>query len=228
MLNNGFKKEAISNLEIAHKRYEDRAAQVGKQSAQLMDLRKESSEKLIREVEAYINSLANSPKELNKSFIEYKASFSSFNAIIERLNKDAVTADKQTRAGLTASTSIMNIAPLVVGLGGPVGWAIGGVLLAGTSVFSNKKNKRIGEEAIVKRKEIETFDSALKAALKEIDSLISLTNSHVQGVRQLLGKLLASQSQDYKSFTMLQKEEVGSLVNHINSLSALLNKKVDA
>lgn len=283
MLNNGFKKEAISNLESAHKRYEDRAAQVGKQSVQLMDLRKESSEKLIKEVESYINSLANTPKELDKSFTEYKASFSSFNLIINRINKDAVTANIQTGSGIGASVAagvgVAALAPTAamavattfgvastgtaisalsgaaatsaslawlgggalaaggggmaggsafLALAGPVGWAVGGLLLAGTGIFSYRKNKRIGEEAIAKRKEIETFDSALKAALKEIDSLISLTNSHVQGVRQLLEKLLANQSQDYKSFTMLQKEEVGSLVNHINSLSALLNKKVDA
>lgn len=283
MLNNSFKKEAISRLESAHKRYEDRAEQVGKQSIQLMDLRKESSEKLIKEVESYINSLANSPKELDKSFTEYKASFSSFNAIINRINKAAFNADIQTGSGVGASvaagvgvaalapTAAMAVATtfgvastgtaisalsgaaatnaalawlgggaLVAGgsgmaggsaflaLAGPVGWAVGGILLAGTGVFSYRKNKRIGEEAIAKRKEIEIFDLALKAALKETKSLINLTNAHVQGVRELLNSLLNSNTRDYKNFSHQQKEEVGSLVNHINSLSALLNKKVDA
>lgn len=116
----------------------------------------------------------------------------------------------------------------LLALAGPVGWAVGGLLLAGTGIFSYRKNKRIGEEALAKRKEIETFDSALKAALKEINSLINLTNTHIQGIRQLLGKLFNSQSTDYKNFTVQEKEEVGALVNHINSLSALLNKKVDA
>ena len=248
-----------------------------------MKLRKESSETLIKEVEIYINTLANTPKELNKSFVEYKASFSSFNTIISRINKDAVTADIQTGSGVGASvaagvgvaalapTAAMAVATtfgvastgtaisalsgaaatnaalawlgggaIVAGgggmaggstllaLAGPVGWAVGGLLLAGTGIFSYRKNKRIGEEALAKRKEIETFDSALKAALKEINSLINLTNTHIQGIRQLLGKLFNSQSTDYKNFTVQEKEEVGALVNHINSLSALLNKKVDA
>lgn len=283
MLNNGFKKDALRALEDAHKRYEIRAEQVGEQSIELMNLRKESSENLIKEVEAYINTLANTPKELNKSFTEYKASFSSFNAIISRLKKDATSADIQTGTGVGASiatgvgvaalapTAAMAVATtfgvastgtaisalsgaaatnaalawigggaLVAGgggmaggsaflaLAGPVGWAVGGLLLAGTGIFSYRKNKRIGEEAMAKRKELETFDAALKAALREISSLISLTNTHIQGVRQLLNKLLSNKSLDYKSFTEQQKEEVGSLVNHINSLSALLNKKVDA
>lgn len=283
MLNNSFRKEALSELEGAHNRYEIRAELVGEQSIELMTLRKESSEKLIKEVEVYINTLANTPKELDKSFAEYKASFSSFNTIIARINKDAVTADIQTGSGVGASvaagvgvaalapTAAMAVATtfgvastgtaisalsgaaatnaalawlgggaIVAGgggmaggstllaLAGPVGWAVGGLLLAGTGVFSYRKNKRIGEEAIARRKEIETFDSALKAALKEINSLINLTNTHVQGVRQLLGKLLNCHSKDYKTFTLQEKQEVGSLVNHINSLSALLNKKVDA
>lgn len=283
MLNNKFRKEALSELESVHKRYEKRAELVAEQSIELMKLRKESSETLIKEVETYINTLVNTPKELDKSFTEYKAGFSSFNSIINRIHKNALNADIQTGSGVGASVAAgVGVAALVptaamavattfgvastgtaisalsgaaatnaalawlgggaivaggggmaggsalLALAGPIGWAVGGLLLAGTGVFSYRKNKRIGEEAIAKRKEIETFDSALKAALKEINSLISLTNSHIQGVRQLLGKLLASQSQDYKNFTTLQKEDVGSLVNHINSLSALLNKKVDA
>lgn len=283
MLNNSFKKEAISKLESAHKHYENRAAQVSEKSVQLMELRKQSSETLIKEVEVYINTLANTPKELDKSFAEYKASFSSFNTIISRLSNDSVTADIQTGSGVGASvaagvgvaalapTAAMAVATtfgvastgtaitalsgaaatnaalawlgggaIVAGgggmaggsaflaLAGPVGWAVGGLLLAGTGVFSYRKNKRIGEEAIAKRKEIEIFDSALKAALNEIGGLINLTNIHVQGVRQLLNKLLSSNVKDYNSFTTQQKNEVGSLVNHIKSLSALLNKKVDA
>lgn len=283
MLNNGFRKEELAKLERSHKRYEKRAEEVSEQSIALMTLRRESSEKLITHVESYINSLANTPKELDRSFAQYQASFSSFNSIITKLRREALTADIQTGssagASVAAGVGVAALAPtaamavattfgaastgtaisalsgaaatnaalawlgggalaaggggMVAGKGllalaGPVGWAVGGVLLAGTGVFSYRKNKRIGEEAMGKRKEVEVFDTALKAALVEIKKLIHLTETHIQGIEELLRRLLAIREKDYTLFNAHQKEQVGSLVNHINSLSALLNKKVDA
>lgn len=283
MLNSKFRKDAIAKLDQAHKTYEARAAQVGNESVELMNLRRESSDLLITEVENYINSLANTPKELDRSFNEYQASFSSFNEIITELRKEALAADIKTGSGAGASiaagvgvaafapTAAMGVATtfgvastgtaisalsgaaatnaaiawlgggaiaaggggMVAGkallaLAGPVGWAVGGVLLAGTGVFSYRKNKRLGEEAIAKRKEIETYDSALRAALVEIEELIALTQSHTKGVSEIMAQLSALSVQDYSLFNAEQKALVGSLVNHINSLSVLLNKKVDA
>lgn len=283
MLNNSFRKEELAKLDRAHKRYEARAKEVGEQSIALMTLRRESSVKLIADVENYINSLANTPKELDRSFAQYQASFSSFNSIITKLRKDALTADIQTGSSAGASvaagvgvaafapTAAMAVATTfgaastgtaisalsgaaatnaalawlgggalaaggggmaagntLLALAGPIGWAVGGILLAGTGIFSYRKNKRIGEEAMSKRKEVDVFDTALKAALVEIHELIHLTETHTQGIKELLKTLLAISVQDYSKFNPHQKEQVGSLVNHINSLSVLLNKKVNA
>lgn len=283
MLNNSFRKEELAKLDQAHKCYEATAEKVSEQSIELMNLRRESSEKLITDVENYINSLANTPKELDRSFAEYQASFSTFNNIINKLRKDAITADLQTGSGAGASiaagvgvaafapTAAMAVATTfgvastgtaisalsgaaatnaalawlgggalaaggggmaagntLLAMAGPIGWAVGGVLLAGTGIFSYRKNKRIGEEAMAKRKEIEVFNVTLKAALIEIQELIKLTKAHTQGIKELLEILLAMPVKDYVLFNSKQKEQVGSLVNHINSLSMLLNKKVDA
>lgn len=283
MLNNVFRKEELARLERAHDRYEERAEEVGKQSIALMTLRHKSSEELIAEVEGYINSLANTPKELDRSFDQYQASFSSFNTTISKLRNEALSTDIQTGSSVGASvaagvgvaafapTAAMAIATTfgvastgtaisalsgaaatsaalawlgggtlalggsgmlggqaLLAMAGPIGWAVGGILLAGTGVFSYRKNKSIGEEAMAKRKEVEVFDKALEAALVEISKLIGLTQTHVKGIRELLGQLLAITKQDYSLFDSKQKEQLGSLVNHINSLSALLNKKVDA
>lgn len=113
-------------------------------------------------------------------------------------------------------------------MAGPVGWAVGGILLTGTGVFTYRKNKKIGEEAIAKRKEILVFNQSLKAALVEIENLINLTKQHAQGVEDLLSRLIKIKEQDYRKFTPKEKEMAGSLVNHIQSLSILLNKKIDA
>jgi len=282
MFNRSFKNEALSELKKTHEEYEMNAKKVAKESLVLMQFRRSSSESLIPKLERYINTLANTPKEFDKSISEYKASFESFNKIISSLQQDSVTADIQTGAGVgtsiaigvgvaafaptaamwiattfgvastgTAISSLSGAAAtnatlawlgggaLVAGgrgiaagrallaMAGPVGWAVGGVLLAGTGVFTYRKNKQIGEEAIAKRKEISVFNKTLEAALIEIDGLISLTKQHVQGVEDLLVKLRSINNQDYQTFTHQQKEMAGSLVNNINSLAALLNKKID-
>ncbi len=282
MFNRSSKKEALSKLKKTHDEYEENAKKVAEESLLLMQLRKSSAESLIPKLESYINTLANTPKEFDKSISEYKASFESFNKIIIALQQDSITADVQTGTGIGTSiatgvgvaafapTVAMGIATtfgiastgtaisalsgaaatsaalawlgggaLAVGGGGmaagsallamagPVGWTIGGILLAGTGVFSYRKNKRISEEAIAKRKEILVFNKTLKAALIEIDHLISLTKQHVQGVEDLVARLMSIEKQDYQSFTPQQKEMAGALVNHINSLAALLNKKIN-
>ncbi len=283
MFNGNFKKEEIAKLESAHEKYEARAEKVAKQSIELMKLRHDSSKTLITEVEQYINSLANSPKMLDKSFAEYNAEFSSFSQIIDGLREDAV--DAGIKSGISAGASVaagvgvaafaptvaMGVATtfgvastgtaisalsgaaatsaalawlgggtLVAGgagmmggqallaLAGPVGWAIAGISLLGTGVFSARKNKKIGEEAMEKRKEIKVLDKSLEAALVEIKELLDLTKTHVSGTKELLKHLKAISHQDYSKFDAEQKQRLGALVNHINSLSALLNKKVDA
>lgn len=283
MLNIGFKKEELNKLDNAHKKYEKSAEDVSELSIYLMKQRRETAENLIPEIESYINSIANTPKELNKSVSEYKASFSTFNGIIDKLQKESINTDIKTGAGagvsvatgaavaafaptaamaaattfgvastgtaisalsgaaatnaalawlgggaLTAGGGGMVAGKAMLAMAGPVGWAVGGILLAGTGVLSYKKNKQIAEEAMAKRKQIETYDKALQAALVEIRSLIRLTREHALGVRNILSELKSSPIQNYTSFNGAQKDKIGSLVNHINSLSELLNKKVDA
>ena len=145
-----------------------------------------------------------------------------FAPVITEAQAAAVGADAAPGgAGMAAGQTLLALA-------GPVGWAIGGISLLGTGVFSARKNKQIGEEAMAKRKEIKTLDKSLKAALVEIKELLGLTKTHVNGTKELLDQLKALPIQDYSQFNAEQKQKLGALVNHINSLSALLNKKVDA
>lgn len=281
--NLSLKKEALASLESAHKRYERRAKEVGEASVELMQLRYGTSSELIPEVETYINTLANTPKEFDKSFSEYKASFSSFKRIIDQIQESSVNTDIKTGVGAGASvaagvgvaafapTAAMGIATTfgvastgtaisalsgaaatnaalawlgggalaaggggmaagnaLLALSGPVGWAIGGILLTGTGIFTAGKNKKIAQEANSKRKELRTHIAALDAADLEIAELIKLTNEHTDGICKFLQTLSGSGIQDYNDFSKQQKEMAGALVNHVLSLSALLNKKIDA
>ena len=116
----------------------------------------------------------------------------------------------------------------LLALSGPVGWAIGGVSLVGAAIFSSRKNKQIAEEANNERKKIEILNKSLLAANQEISLLISLTIQHTTGVKTLLNNLKSNGTTNYNNFSESEKDTIGSLVNHIITLSELINKKVDA
>ncbi|WP_136796207.1 hypothetical protein [Desulfosediminicola ganghwensis] len=116
----------------------------------------------------------------------------------------------------------------LLALAGPVGWAIGGTSLVGGAFFARSKNKAVAEEANKKRQEIEVYTKELETAHNEITRLYSLTTEHVGGMQKLLWLLKSGIPSDYLQFTATDKDRLGSLVNHVHSLSILLNKKVEA
>ena len=114
----------------------------------------------------------------------------------------------------------------LLALAGPIGIGIGAVGIIGGGLFAYSKNKKIAQEANEKRKEIYKANLILKASKKEIGELIALTRQHQSGVLKLLRELDNIAPDNYASFNELEKHKLGALVNHITSLSALLNKKV--
>lgn len=113
-------------------------------------------------------------------------------------------------------------------LAGPIGWTIGGVALVGAGLFARSRNREIAENAAAETKKVQSHIAALTAAKVEINRLIGLTEAHVGGVLGLLTKLKGSAPKDYLDFESVQKEWLGALINHVLSLSELLNKKVQA
>lgn len=113
-------------------------------------------------------------------------------------------------------------------LAGPVGWAIGGAAIVGGGLFARNKNEKLANEANAKRKEVEVLTAQLRAADHEVNGLISLTKTHVAGVKEILFKLKNSAPNDYRSFGSAEKNELSALKNNIEAVSKLLNKKVVA
>lgn len=114
----------------------------------------------------------------------------------------------------------------LLALAGPVGWAIGGFALAGGVFLASKKNADVAEKATQETVRVKSDTAKLQAASREIDELLKLTQKHVDGVRNQLKELVNNAPKDYKSFTRSQKETLAALINNIESLSMLLNKKI--
>ncbi|MGB1258204.1 MAG: hypothetical protein ACPG51_20190 [Thiolinea sp.] len=115
----------------------------------------------------------------------------------------------------------------LLALAGPVGWAIGGTALVGGTMFARSKNKKVAEAANNKRREIEVYNKQLQTAQHEVGKLHDLTSQHVQGMMQTLAVLKSDAPTNYQQFSSDQKNRLSALVNHVRSLSVLLNKKIE-
>ena len=283
MLNGDLKKFALQELENAHHSYQKAMAAVCESSEKLYTLRQTSSEVVIGAVEKYINTLANTPKEFDRTFAEFHAEYRTFTRIIYEIKREAenvnIKAGGSAAAGVATGAGVAAFAPTaamaiattfgtastgtaisalsgaaatnaalawlgggalaaggggmvageaVLALAGPIGWAIGGTALIGGALFARSKNKAIAEEANKKRRDIEVYTREFETAHREIARLYSLTTEQVKGMNNLLGLLKSGAPSDYKSFSATDKDRLSALINHIRSLSALLNKKVDA
>jgi len=282
MLNGGLKKEALEALERTHKEYEKQCKTTQEASIKLYELRASSSKGIIPAIEAYINSLANKPKEFDKTFSEYKAEFTIFTNILHELEVEAqkasVKAGGASAAGVAAGVGTAALAPTaamaiattfgtastgtaisalsgaaaanaalawlgggalaaggggmsagsaLLALAGPVGVIIGSTALVGSGLYMRRQNGKIAEDANKQRKKISTHTATLNAALREIVRIKDLTKSHLDGLDKLFSHLLYKAPRDYAYFNREQREQIGALINHVRSLSKLLNLKID-
>jgi len=282
MFKTGVKKEALKSLEKLQADYADLCERAQVKAEELFKLRQSTSLELIPEVEVYINSLANTPKDFDKSFAEYKAEFTVFNSILHELELAAKEAQVKAGGGAAvgiaagvgtaafAPTAAMAVATTfgtastgtaisslsgaaaskaalawlgggalakggagmaggkaLLALAGPVGWAIGGTAVVGAGLFARSKNGKIAEQAIAARKELEVHTRTTKAAMLEIDRMLEQTGKHANGMREMLAKLKQDAPVDYNQFNTEMRQIIGALINHVYSLSELLNKKVD-
>lgn len=282
MFKTGLKKQALQELEEAQKDYEVYCEKTQKNAEALFKVRQSTSQELIPEVEAYVNTLANTPKEFDKSFTEYRAEFTVFNNILIELETAAKEAQIKAGGGAAigiaagvgtaafAPTAAMAVATTfgtastgtaistlsgaaaskaalawlgggalakggagmaggkaLLALAGPVGWAIGGTAIVGAGVFARSKNSKVAVQANAAREEVLVHTQRMRAALFEVSSCLRLTNEHATGMKNLLARLKASAPSDYAEFDSEKREWIGALINHVQSLSALLNKKVD-
>ncbi|EKN4581176.1 hypothetical protein PXQ17_001544 [Vibrio parahaemolyticus] len=281
MFNHDIKKQAIADLERADRQYKLSIETVQKSSVALFELRQYCSTELIVECEDFINTLANSPKEFEKSFGEYKAQVKEFKNVLEQIEQEVMDANLKAGgtagAGIAAGAGVAAFAPTaamaiattfgtastgtaiaslsgaaatnaalawlgggalaaggggmtggsaLLALAGPVGWGIGITALAGGGLLARKKNGEIARKAKAQEKEIRAHKAQVDVSATEIKRLIDLTKQHSQGMKDILSSLVNAAPLDYNRFTEEHKLSLGALINHIRSLSELLNKSV--
>lgn len=115
----------------------------------------------------------------------------------------------------------------LLGLAGPIGWALGGGALLTAGLIKSGKNKKIAAEAndhaIAIRKQVRVIGGSRKE-IKEI----SHSSLAMIDVFPELFNLCRSFPSDYRKLTNEQKLRLGSLVNNTRAGSELLNRPVGA
>lgn len=281
MLNGDFKKKAIAELEAAIKEYEKTRSEVTKKATNLYELRNKTAEQVIQPCEKYINTLANSPKEFDKSVSELKIEYAKFIEIERQIKNEEIFANtvngSVAGSGIAAGAGVALLGPSVamgiattfgtastgvaisslsgaaatnaalawlgggavvaggggmaagnalLALAGPIGWGIGGATLVGSVLWTQHKNKEIGEKVYQEAAKVKGETAKLNKIKEEVVKLFNLTKQHAEGVVKSLSFLKEQSPSDYRQFNQEQKKELASLINNIQSLSKLLNRKI--
>ncbi|EPU3935832.1 hypothetical protein ACVWYD_002390 [Morganella morganii] len=280
MLRGSERKEALASLKSTTNCYEVQAKGTQDEITALFLLRQKCSKDLIARGENFVNRLANSPKEFDKSWSELKAEIAEFDNVVEKLEeeyrashigKGTAAAGIAVGAGVaafaptaalavattfgTASTGTaiatlsgaaatnaalawlgggalaaggggMSAGSALLALAGPIGWGIGAVGIAGGTLLARRKNGKIIEEAQQEERQIRAKTSELRVIERGTQELRMLTSGHYHGTEGIIDVLEKTAPQDYCRFNTHQKDQLGALINHINALSKLINKKI--
>lgn len=88
MFNRSLKKSAIENYERAVWEYDKLAGEVQGQATDLHQLREQSSSNVIASCQAFVNKLANSPKEFQASISEFEIEYAKFSELLAELQRE--------------------------------------------------------------------------------------------------------------------------------------------
>lgn len=142
MLNHNVKKYAEERLEAAERVCQEWSERVTQNAARLFDLRNITALRVIRVCEKYINTLANSPKEFDKSVAEFKFEYQQFNELSHQIKAEAEEKARirhsqvgaGVAAGVAAGVGVAAFAPsMAMAIATTFGTASTGTAVAGLS-----------------------------------------------------------------------------------------------
>jgi hypothetical protein len=115
MFNHQAKEQALRYLKKTQKSYEEWISKVTQKAQALFEQRVATAEEMIQACEDYINTLANSPKEFDKSVAEYKVEYQQFrdlsNQIEIEVKKQARVRKSTVGAGVATGAGVAALGP---------------------------------------------------------------------------------------------------------------------
>jgi hypothetical protein len=105
MFNRSLKNAAIYNLKEANESYQQITTLVKEDSIKLHQLRRSKSKEIIGDIENYINHLANSPKNFDRSVDTFRIEYKTFSDTVKELTQQAKSIEIQTGASTAAGVA---------------------------------------------------------------------------------------------------------------------------
>ena len=103
--------EAVEQLRQSLKEHETLRKQVEQTSVRLFEQRQRVVAELIEPVEEYVNGLANTPKEFDKSVRAFRIEINRFDSTVQRIKTEAAKSEKiGSGVGLAGATAGMGLA----------------------------------------------------------------------------------------------------------------------
>lgn len=116
----------------------------------------------------------------------------------------------------------------LLALAGPVGWAIGGAFIVGGLIHSGAKNGEITKKAYAEAEKIMEQNKSLERKASEVGDLLAHTRRHNEGISELVSWMWSNAPKNYLDFNQEQRQNLKSLMTNANSLSALINRRLNA
>ena len=129
---------------------------------------------------------------------------------------------------LTAGGGGIAAGKALLALAGPIGWSIAGVATGASALFITSKNKATAQEAMDQAKELTKAGAYLNETCAKIHALSEETSQiyyPLSSFHAEMGKFVGA---DYTMLDNEQKKKLGTLVNNALTLTALVNKKIEA
>lgn len=105
MLNREAAANARNRLERAIREHGAQSTTAKERCTELFELRRSSSEGIIVEVEAFVNTLANQPKEFERAFSEYRIEFRAFDGVVQEIDSKLQDVTVKSSAGAGAGVA---------------------------------------------------------------------------------------------------------------------------
>lgn len=105
MLNREAATTARNLLAKAVDEHKSHLANATTRSTELFELRRSSSHELVAEVEAFVNTLANTPKEFSRTFSEYRVELKAFDGVVKQIDSELFDTTVKSTAGAGAGVA---------------------------------------------------------------------------------------------------------------------------
>ena len=221
MFNVSARCEAVEQLRQSLKEHETLRKHVERTSVRLFEQRQRVVAEVIEPVEEYVNGLANTPKEFDKSVRAFRIEINRFDSAVQCIKTEAA---KSALAWLGGGG--MAAGHALLALAGPAGWTVGGLALVGSGTYLHYRNGVLAQKAVQERVRVEREIRSLRTARRKIEGFEASTRTYTEGTLASLGWLCDYAPHDYRQFDPGQKERLAALINHIRALSELIRKEV--